>query len=132
MSNKPHGFTLIELIVAVAVLAILIAIALPSYTSQTLRANRSQAIDELLRQTAFQQREYTINNSFTAVGNFQTSDSLYRIRTLIDDNGQAYRIRAIPLNGQTEDGCGRLEINNLGLRTANGGNNARCWAGRNP
>ena len=130
VQSRVRGFTLIELVVAIAILAIIVAIALPSYTSQVLRSNRTEAIDELLRQAAFQQASYTRTNAFAAVGNYQTPNQLYRIRTFIQDAGQSFRVRAIPINAQTEDTCGWLQINHLGQKRS-AGDNASCWSGRN-
>lgn len=131
LSRQNRGFTLTEIMITIALIAVITSIAVPSYRDQTIRANRTEAVDELLRQAAFQQREYTLNSRYTAVDNYRTANGYYRIRTLIDDDGQGFRIRAIPrqAQGQREDGCGRLEINNIGQRTARTGDNAQCWSG---
>ncbi len=128
--NCHRGFTLLELVVAVAILAIIVAIAIPSYTNQVLRSNRTEAIDELLRQAAFQQATYTRTNAFAPVANYRTNSGRYRIRTILDNGGQSYTLRAIPLNEQVNDSCGRLTLDNLGRKTAQG-NNVDCWSGHN-
>lgn len=130
LKHRSAAFTLIELVVAIAILAIIVAIAVPSYTNQVLRSNRTEAIDELLRQAGFQQATYTRTNAFVAVGNYQTPNQTYRIRTFIEDAGQSYRLRAIPINGQAADSCGWIQLDHLGRKTS-AGNNQRCWAGRN-
>lgn len=128
--RKTAGMTMIELVIVMAVLAIIVAIAIPSYTAYTLRANRTDALDELLRQAAFQQRQYTINNQFVAVANFASSRGSYQIQTAVANAGQSYTLMAVPQARQTDDTCGTLTLTNLGQKTASAGDNQRCWAGR--
>jgi len=125
------GFTMLELIIAMAVLAIIIAIAVPSYRSQGLRANRTEAMDELLRQVAFQQRQFTANNQFVDTPNFLTDSGSYQIRINVGDDNQTYTMSAVPQDSQTDDSCGTMRITSLGRKIATGGNNQRCWAGQN-
>lgn len=122
------GFTLIELVVAIAILAIIVAIAVPSYTSQVLRSNRTEAIDELLRQAGFQQATYTRTNGFIDVADYTTNGGRYSIVTDVPD-AQTYTITANPQGAQLNDDCGALIINQLGQKTA-AGNDQNCWAGR--
>jgi type IV pilus assembly protein PilE len=131
MQLKSAGFTLIELVVAVAILAIIVAIAVPSYTNQVLRSNRTEAIDELLRQAAFQQATYTRTNNFGAVANYTTNSGRYSINTQIINAGQGYAITAAPQGAQTNDSCGDLILNHLGQKTVSAGDATRCWGGRN-
>ena len=62
--NNRNGFTLIELMVTVAIVGILAAIALPSYTSYINQANRSDAKSVLLENVQFLERNYTENNKY--------------------------------------------------------------------
>lgn len=128
--RKIAGLTMIELMIVVAVLTIIVTIAVPSYRAQALRANRTDALDELLRQAAFQQRQFTINNQFSAVANYTTQRGSYQIQTTIANAGQTYTLSAVPQARQTEDTCGTLQLTSVGEKTATGGDNQRCWAGR--
>lgn len=127
--KKASGITLIELMITIAVLAVIMAVAIPNYRTQAVRGNRTEALDELLRQAAFQQRQFTVNNSYTAVANFTTATGLYTIATAVANAGQTYTISAIPQAAQADDTCGTLTLDNTGQRTATG-NDAQCWAGR--
>lgn len=128
--NQQKGFTLIELVIALAILAIIVAVAVPSYRAQALRGNRTQAVDELLRQAAFQQRQFTVNNQYSAVAAFNSSDNTYQIVTALQNGGLAFTLSAVPIGGQADDTCGTLLLTSLGARTSTVGDNDRCWGGR--
>ncbi len=59
-----HGFTLIELMIVLAILGLLGAIALPSYTSHMAKAHRAEARGQLMLAAQFMQRFYAANDSF--------------------------------------------------------------------
>jgi type IV pilus assembly protein PilE len=59
-----RGFSLIELLVAIAIIGILASIAIPAYTSYVQRANRSDAKTQLLEAAAFLQRCFSQNNDY--------------------------------------------------------------------
>jgi type IV pilus assembly protein PilE len=66
LGRGERGFTLIELIIAVVIVGILAAIALPSYNQQILRANRAQA-KQFMEDIANRQEQYLLDQrSYTA------------------------------------------------------------------
>ena len=71
-SRGPHprvrlqrGVTLIELLITVAIVAIIAAVAIPSYNNYVLRAHRTEAKSALLSMAAAEERFYSTNNAYT-------------------------------------------------------------------
>jgi len=67
---RAHGFTLVDLLIAVAVVAILAAIAIPSYSAYIVRGQRSAAKAVLLQTAQAMERFYTNNGSYSNAGVF--------------------------------------------------------------
>jgi type IV pilus assembly protein PilE len=63
---RTHGFTLIELMVVVVIAAVLLAIAIPTYTSQIRKSRRTDAKTALLDLAGREERYFAINNAYTA------------------------------------------------------------------
>lgn len=59
------GFTLVELMVSIVVVAILISIAIPSYTTQIRKSRRTEAKTALLALAAREERYYSTNSAYT-------------------------------------------------------------------
>ncbi|MDZ4731562.1 MAG: type IV pilin protein [Xanthomonadales bacterium] len=128
------GFTLIEAMVVVGLLAIALSLAVPSYTGYVVRTHRTEAIETLLATAACQERLYIRNNVYDAdscEGNSQ--NDYYAITVTTSNANQNFAAAAAPLGGQVEDSCGTLSITDIGVKTAGdqGGAFARqCWSGR--
>jgi type IV pilus assembly protein PilE len=136
--SRQHGFTLIEIMIVVAMIAILSTIAFSSYRSSTVRANRVAAAGYILEVANIQERYLLDNRSYatgaSALTSLNTSpppevSANYAI-TLTDPGGTApdYQIVATPSCAQEEDdaaACGALTLNNLGVKGDAGG--SRCW-----
>ncbi len=137
---KQKGFTLIELMVVVAVIAILGTIAVNSYRDSVVRANRAAAVGFVLEVANAQERYFLDNRSY-AIDSGSTSaieDTLgmaipdevadnYTL-TVTDPAGSVqYLISAAPKGAQasSDSACGTLTLNNQGAKTDAGGD--RCW-----
>ena len=70
--HRQGGFTLIELMITVAIVAILASVAVPSYLESVRRGNRAEAIATLLEASNWLQRGYTVNNTYVGA---TTSDA---------------------------------------------------------
>ena len=68
-----RGFTLIELMIAVAVVAILVMVAAPQYTAYVVRTNRAAAVGCLLQQAQFMERVYATNMRYDQNGGAATA-----------------------------------------------------------
>lgn len=131
-----RGFTLIELLIAVSIILILGAIAVPNYRNHVMRANRSDAMATLLQVAAAQEKFYMQNNSYTgdlgATGLNVGSDSAsghYTI-TIQGANADGFAATATPITtgSQAHDSqCTTFRIDQQGTKSATGTNAAKCW-----
>jgi type IV pilus assembly protein PilE len=134
MQTKNRGVTLIELVVVVAILALLASIAVPSYRQYVLRSNRAEAKAALLNLAAAQEKFYLQNNTYTneltdappsGLGLGDTTETgLYTIEVdAADDEG--FTATATATGTQAQDSrCAEFGIDQAGARTAT---SADCW-----
>lgn len=143
--NKLKGFTLMELMIAVAIIGILAAVALPSYQDHVRRSNRAVAKAILHENSQFMEQFYTANNQYDATvgadGIANTVDDVavalpitqsprtgvvqYAISLQAVANA-AFTLQAVPQGSMAGDICGTLTLTNTGVQGA-GGDVASCW-----
>lgn len=145
MMNKHRGFTLIELMIVVAIIAILAGIAWPSYLNHVKSARRADAQGALMGLAQAMEKHFTENGTYGGAASggadngspaiFATEAPLdggtkfYNL-TIDDADGDSYTLLATPKNGQAGDGIIRLK--STGERAwdrDNGGFGAddNCW-----
>lgn len=152
--TRHKGFTLIELMIVVAIVGILTAIALPAYTSYIARARRADARTQLLQATQFMQKFYAANDRFDQdragsgvltimPDNLKKSPpdgtAVYQLNSTTTSAGSysltatatAYTLTMAPITGSSmaSDRCGAFTLNSLGVRGVTGSGMTRdnCW-----
>jgi type IV pilus assembly protein PilE len=128
-STGYRGFTLIELMIVVAIVGILAAVALPSYRSHTVKSGRIQAQTELLQLASLQEKIYLNSNEYTTsvtsaytgkkdggLGRTsgQTNDGMYTIS--LGTTTQTFVLTATPVSGKRQAGDGNISISDAGQK----------------
>jgi type IV pilus assembly protein PilE len=135
-----NGFTLIELMIVVAIVGILAAVVYPSYTESIKRGKRAEGRAALLDIAARQERYYSDNNNqYTStitdliadapgctVAGVQSETCLYTLTTTATDSNQKFTASAAPV-GWVDDACSTLNIIQTGEKTSASGDLYTCW-----
>ena len=129
--SQAKGFSLIELMIAVAIVGILASVAYPAYQEYGVRANRSEGRNALLDAATRLERHYSDNNQYDTLANANiATDSeggLYLI-TLNLTGTQSYTLTATP-DSFSDPKCGNLTLTNVGIRDRTGSDEEAeyCW-----
>lgn len=132
---RHRGFTLIELMITVAIVAILASVAVPAYTDQVRKSRRSDAqsfaADVAARQQQFllDRRAYAVSITGAPSANglgltIPSSVSNFYTVTTTPNNvaPPSFVVTMTPVGAQAADHCSEMSINNAGAKTP-----ANCW-----
>ncbi|RJX75935.1 type IV pilin protein [Pseudomonas sp. LS-2] len=132
MQRRSAGFTLIELMITVAIIGILAAIAYPSYTEYVKKTRRAEIAEVLTEQAQTLERSYSRNNgTYSGTTGLSTGNAYYTITSTV--NAQDFTLTAAPISTgmMNNDKCGSFVITNTGARSntglATGTTSATCW-----
>ncbi|NLA68221.1 MAG: prepilin-type N-terminal cleavage/methylation domain-containing protein [Gammaproteobacteria bacterium] len=127
-ARASHGFSLIELMVVVAILGIIATIALPSYNDHVRRTRRAAGAACAMAVAQQMERFYTANMTYTgAVADTSScqDSALEFYNVAVNANGRTYTVSAAPIGRQSGDACGTLSVNQAGTQSP--ANRPECW-----
>lgn len=143
--EKQRGFTLTELVIVIAIVAILVSLAVPGYRDFVYRTKRMEAINTVIELAACQERIYTqtrrygVSGCGLTAGCIDSADQRYKVCFGTGRPGangpadQSFVVTATPQGPQAGDRCGDISLDDVGARGASRANDAadvaRCWQG---
>lgn len=129
--KKLSGFTLIEIMVVVVIIAILAAIAIPSYTKYIVTSHRTEAQSAMLSLAQYLESKYNASFSYPAEASIPASlknptnvSNYYTISVSIVNASQNYTITATPTSAQNDGLCGTLTLKEDGSKSPT---TVGCW-----
>lgn len=138
---RQSGFTLIELMITVAVVVILAAIAIPSYSDYVTRSRRNDVRISLAQSAQWMERFRAENHGSYTGATLQpgttvspaSGTAMYDIAVAVDAGGATYQLTATPIAGRAmaSDVCATYTLASDGQRTAAGYSSGdvfeKCW-----
>ena len=133
LNKKRSGFTLLELLITVAIVGILASVAYPSYKGVLEKTRRQEAVRTLLEAAQYMESYYAMNLNYSGavaaskVTGFTSNDEFTDYYALTAVAGTTtFTLSAAPLStgAQSTDACGTLTVTNTGATSAG---STECW-----
>ncbi|VVO57969.1 hypothetical protein PS903_00633 [Pseudomonas fluorescens] len=131
MRRTSRGFTLIEIMIVIAIIGIVITIGYPSLTEYVKKGRRTEVAGLLSEQAQILERFYSKSNVYTGATGLSAGNDFYTITPALTD--QAFKLTAVRKAGSAmaTDKCGDFTITNTGVRSmenaAAGVTTKDCW-----
>ncbi|MEE4373510.1 type IV pilin protein [Pseudomonas alliivorans] len=131
MRATTRGFTLIELMIVVAIVGILAAVAYPSYTEYVRRTHRAEIASLLSEQTQALERFYSRSGTYAGAQGLSQGNTYYGIVSVL--NASDFTLTATPSGNamMNSDKCGSFVIKNTGEYSNTGASSGvtkkDCW-----
>ena len=131
MRRSNRGFTLIEIMIVIAIIGIVITIGYPSLTEYVKKGRRAEVAGLLSEQAHILERFYSKNNVYTNATGLSVGNDFYTITPTLTD--QTFLLTATRKAGSTmaSDKCGDFTLTNTGVRSmvnaTSGLTTKDCW-----
>lgn len=133
--RRRNGFTLMEVLITVAIVGILGAVAYPSYSNYVIKSKRAEPQKELLQLANLMEQYYIDQRTYTddlsdlgkSGATYLTESGNYTMSASIDATGETFTLTASIKSGSSQASdseCASMSINHTGSKTAT---NATCW-----
>ncbi|RDS86849.1 type IV pilin protein [Dyella psychrodurans] len=138
--DRTKGFTLLEVVIVTAIIAMLSALAASSYRHYVFRARRTEARHMLMSIAHGEERWYATYNRYTddlskfgyATAAVSPHANYEVVLTVEGNDAQGYAVAALPANSQIGDSCGVMTLDSTGAKTPDRSDraanaNGHCW-----
>ena len=131
MRRSNRGFTLIEIMIVIAIIGIVITIGYPSLTEYVKKGRRTEVAGLLSEQAQILERFYSKNNVYTNATGLSAGNDFYTITPTLTD--QTFLLTAARKAGSSmaSDKCGNFTLTNTGVRgmvnATSGLTTKDCW-----
>lgn len=133
------GFTLIEMMIVVALIALLSSIAYPSYQEYVVKTKRAEGKSALMQSMMQQERYFTQNNTYVTFT--EATPNGFKYYSGDNSTNSAYTLSAAAcgtgigdcvqitatVRGFTDEKCGNLSLTSAGVKSASGTAPTKCW-----